>query len=999
MGIFSRFKDRTEKPLVAKPYVGHGRHDTVELLGTEASEFLANLGLLQSSQDSLFKNQKATQRDAGPNANANGAHLPPQVQNQAFSSRNPSPIRTPLSPPGRQVSPNRTNGQPQRRHPASVPAPIAAVSPDVDRVGQDAPKMPDPARSRQPVSTYANPTLAFKEPNETEYSSTESESESDALGGEDQKHPYYQQWKQYYAAMALYQTMVSHKKPSLSSRHSMFSGTPAPGTPVAPKNDQYMQFYQNSAHSSNGLIQNSRRSTIRSNRSVSVPLLILQADPQTQPRSVLATQPTIPPPGPTLPETEEPTIQNRPAPVDLPKPPRLFQHRLLALMRGRSLARGLSRLRVESDGQISDYDQFLHDDTEVGLDADATVQQDEATKYGVLNKTGAEMELVQEAEPVLTPDLVQGAPNTPQSASTPGDAEGDALNKEELAGIAYYLQEPEAPAFYDGIHPAPADLNRQKSTASTASYTLIQSENNFLVGRTPSRVAAQPEKKKHVRPHFVPPMAGPPPPIFNQGPPMFPQGPQNAHANFPRPPSMNDLSHKRSQSWDNTSNIDSVYHFQQMQHQMQQQIQQLQQMQAQMGLSPRYQSPQQTWSTDATINLKVEEFVALRQAIAQGNKSMEFRLKWTKMLMTAVNYKVYAYVNIRGDPTPSEQAVQNKQLFIKSAMTHLQKILREADTRPGHHNYDMRVFAEVCYLQGCLLMHGFVEKYNQDFGVERDDEEAEHYFHKSLEFYPGFYKSHFRLGQLFDQTHTEENFDKALQHYNDSARMGYNRAIYQVALILFSVPKVRLIKYFKYLVNLSEIDLDSKHIKLTDEDRDELEEIVGLASYQLGKIYEGIYPGDLTAEDEFVKASLELAPLNYARSLSYYNRAAKLHCLQAQVKLGHIYENGDLNRNPNPAKSVLWFIKASTSPLKFKRHPEAILGISRWFIVGTNGQSKHIPYPDPQRAVMWCERACKEFSFPEAFFAMGNFAEQGLASGSPQEWYAEAERLGFVVQE
>ena len=101
----------------------------------------------------------------------------------------------------------------------------------------------------------------------------------------------------------------------------------------------------------------------------------------------------------------------------------------------------------------------------------------------------------------------------------------------------------------------------------------------------------------------------------------------------------------------------------------------------------------------------------------------------------------------------------------------------------------------------------------------------------------------------------------------------------------------------KYLKDLSNIDLNE--VRLDEEDSSEMEEVIGLACYELVKIFEGIYPGDLTQDNEFIQKSLDMAPVNYAKSLTYYNKSAKLNCLLAQVRLGIVYERGELNRQRN----------------------------------------------------------------------------------------------------
>ena len=119
--------------------------------------------------------------------------------------------------------------------------------------------------------------------------------------------------------------------------------------------------------------------------------------------------------------------------------------------------------------------------------------------------------------------------------------------------------------------------------------------------------------------------------------------------------------------------------------------------------------------------------------------------------------------------------------------------------------------------------------------------EAENFFHECLDNNPGYFRAYYELGELYELQQEEDKFDLALQNYTESAKMGYNRAIYKVALIQLLVPKARLTRFFSYFKKLADIDMESSDVQLSGADRDELEEIVGLAQFQLGKIYEGIY--------------------------------------------------------------------------------------------------------------------------------------------------------------
>ena len=1024
MGLFKKFRS-DEKP--SRPLAKLPAKSSLNLESSgDASEFsLATSQLSHSSQDTNKRHLELLPRKAAVAAAQLNRHLlqprispsalgmiqhlnGPNLHQNYHSSAQQQPVAQNGAPNGGLVHAHSLNAIAANYHhhqgSNSALAPRGRASlPPAQASSATVPSSPAagnrPVRVSHSASTSMLSTvpMPFYPTNADDSYTLASTLAETSLGLDDEaKHPYYDQWKQYYAAMAGYKGPPARHTQyaphsALLLRRASFAGyanSPYAGanglmgllsnsnsnshSNIANANSGNYMHYVASQDTRrvepNGLVRNSRMSTLKLNRSSLAPSLAQGQDPRIKSRAVSM---NVVAPNETAEVEDDEIVDDPPVPSALGAPStKLVSFGLLGM--------GLERpppVNTNSHSSVTDStasDMLGEPDPNGPL-----VREDSAiSDYGkyLFNST--------------FDDLTDQADETEQQN----------MDYVEPGVHAAIMAANEAPAHHS------ESVSRNDSTTSKSSYNSLQSELNFSVGRKPTRIAPQTEQQRNLsrrqkadrrfsrQSQFVPPMPGPPPPMFGQ--PGMPPSPSSLTFGSQMLP--------YGSSSDNIPPEGAAFQLQQMQQQIQQ-LQQLQQQQMHMNAyqgNPRHSrtsvSPQpQPRSLDSTINAKIEEFVHLRLTIAAGHKTFDFRLRWAKMLITAVNYKLYAYVNIKGDNIPSEQAAMNKLTFVKLAVTHLQKMLKELDVEK-HTPQDRRIFAEVCYIHGCLLMHDYVTKFEQDFNIQQDKDEADRFFRKCLELNPLFFRAHYRLAELFEEDQTEESFDTALYHYTQAAKLGYNRAIYQVALIYLTVPKARLLKYYKYLKSLSDIDMDSKDIKLSPEDRDELEEVSGLASFQLAKIYEGIYPGDLTQEDEFVQKSLEIAPVNYAKGLSYYNRAARLHCLQAQVRLGHIYENGDLNRKYNPNKSIQWFIKAATSPLKFKRHPEAMLGLSRWFMIGTNGLSKHIPYPDPQGALMWAERACKEFSFPEAFYAMGQFAEQGLAQGDPQEWYMESYNLGFA---
>lgn len=1122
MGLFSKLRpdDRRKLlPMVREPYKGHSKTNMSESSAADGSEFLLVASGSSFSLADTHKRHsdipKGFQGQMGPlpashfdqKPDAASRKLIQMTANPGVYAHNYGGNTLYQGPQGQQGQFRQFNqnyyGQTQGQRPQSYQGYYSGHG----RNYQTHSQYQFPAQEAQQIQLQGQPTresAIYSNPDTSAEFSEESTSESGS-GSEleefesesefqhpSQKHPYYEQWRQYYAAMASYQA-YNQQGPESNYRHSMYPGMPISHAHSASSVDQKSDYFAycnqanyNSAESN--VVQHSRRSTIKLNRSSSVPLLMQPKQSTSARNRAISVNVTIPDEvhiphsssmgnmrnvsGPAsrrasgiatfydprrasrVPSSENVYSQYSAASVPrsrVPSGSMTMPKTRKSLSRQESIARKGPRmgkllgtnlmtnsflsikLDEHGNGEISDYEAFLFD----GSDAESTQGDILATEespvatepQGVtetqdvsedqngspaqvgsetLNITDAQLALqllaVLDSRTVPESQTTQNIPQAPlkhhsaafqqvgpnavinERASSPGKK-----NSDSQAGLRDMIVQQGPPSL--GYNTETVDgLNRQDSSASTSSYNSLQSEKNFSVGRMPNRLVtpststSSKRRTKTAQQGFVPPMQGPPPPIFSSAPVLPARDGGFTPVKGPEDRRSIGANHGISES----------FYIQQMQ----QQIQQLQQMQQMMPMYGNNSSailrtlpPPQARSSDSTINEKIIEFIELRKIIASGNKTDEYRLKWMKMLVVAVQYKLFAYISIKGDSIPHDQIGENKRFFVKSAVTHLQKLIRELDGPKLPSTYT--VLAEACYIYGCLLKQEYAERFEQDFGIARDDEQASSYLSKCLELNPAFFKAHYLLAEIYEQQETEEAFDRALDHYKESARLGYYRGIYRMALILLMVPKVRNLNYIKYFRSLSDIDMKSSDIQLTGTDRDELEEVVGLALYQLGRIYEGIYPGDLTADDEFVRESLELAPVNYAKSLTYYNRAAKHHCLLAQVKLGHIYETGDLNRQKNASKSIQWYIKASTSPLKFKRHPEAMVGISRWFLTGSNGESKHIPSPDTQRAVEWCERAVKEFQSPEACHMLGMLAQQGLGPGNAQEWFAEAARLGY----
>ncbi|KAI5118431.1 hypothetical protein M0805_009709 [Coniferiporia weirii] len=131
-----------------------------------------------------------------------------------------------------------------------------------------------------------------------------------------------------------------------------------------------------------------------------------------------------------------------------------------------------------------------------------------------------------------------------------------------------------------------------------------------------------------------------------------------------------------------------------------------------------------------------------------------------------------------------------------------------------------------------------------------------------------------------------------------------------------------------------------------------------------------------------------LTPAREARA--QLQRAAFLHFVPAQQRLGHAYEFAEASFPFNPLMSVQYYSLASR-----QGEPEADMALSKWFLCGAEGANGFAK--DEGLAYTFAEKAARK-GLPSAEFAMGYYAEVGI--GKPVdprravEWYEKASAHG-----
>lgn len=212
---------------------------------------------------------------------------------------------------------------------------------------------------------------------------------------------------------------------------------------------------------------------------------------------------------------------------------------------------------------------------------------------------------------------------------------------------------------------------------------------------------------------------------------------------------------------------------------------------------------------DSETQKRIKEFKKLRSSIASGNKTMEYRLLWAKMLITATNSKLYNYINIKGDFIPQQSQPQhienNKAAFIKASVTHIVKIIKDIESGNGEIKTSLRCKAYFIY--ACLLKNDFVESYEQDFGIEKNIVAALKYFNKALDLNRRDPRVLYKLGEVYEYDISDEDMgnmahsnggidevtsavDKAIDYYTNSAQYGYERAEEKLAKFGITIEAV-----------------------------------------------------------------------------------------------------------------------------------------------------------------------------------------------------------------
>ncbi|KAI5963665.1 uncharacterized protein KGF55_002545 [Candida pseudojiufengensis] len=211
----------------------------------------------------------------------------------------------------------------------------------------------------------------------------------------------------------------------------------------------------------------------------------------------------------------------------------------------------------------------------------------------------------------------------------------------------------------------------------------------------------------------------------------------------------------------------------------------------QQQIQQRQQQQQDHLKTlDPVILKKIEEFKSLRSEISSGNKSMEYRLLWAKMLINSTNFKLYNYITIKGDYlNHKQQPSANKAIFIKSSVTHISKIIKEIESSSSPNDLKSSLKCKAFFIMACLLKNDFVEPYGQDFGISKNIEKSIEFFNKVLNLNSKDSRVLYKLGEIYEYE-MENSKDLAIEYYSNSSQFGYGKAVDKLAKFGISIESI-----------------------------------------------------------------------------------------------------------------------------------------------------------------------------------------------------------------
>jgi TPR repeat protein len=228
----------------------------------------------------------------------------------------------------------------------------------------------------------------------------------------------------------------------------------------------------------------------------------------------------------------------------------------------------------------------------------------------------------------------------------------------------------------------------------------------------------------------------------------------------------------------------------------------------------------------------------------------------------------------------------------------------------------------------------------------------------------GHARSEYRIGMMYEQSN---DFEKAHQHYEIAVEREDPAAHYRLGMI--------------YLLGQHNLEQNQMHgLTLVQKAADTADEDAPQGPYVYGMLIARGLP-DIDVP-EF------LLPPNDGSAKMYIEKAAYLGFAKAQLKMGQAYELCQLGCDFNPIHSLHYYRLAAEQGT-----PEAELGISRWFLVGYEGdfeKNEELTFTYAQRAAH-AKLATAEFAMGY-YYEIGIYVEKDIKLA--RQWYEKAAEQG-----
>ncbi|KAK1825021.1 hypothetical protein LTR12_000562 [Friedmanniomyces endolithicus] len=248
------------------------------------------------------------------------------------------------------------------------------------------------------------------------------------------------------------------------------------------------------------------------------------------------------------------------------------------------------------------------------------------------------------------------------------------------------------------------------------------------------------------------------------------------------------------------------------------------------------------------------------------------------------------------------------------------------------------------------------------FGQREDKKEAFRCYSRAAD--REYARAEYRIGMLYESYNDPI---KALRHYHRGIDAGDAASYYRLGMMTLRGQHGQPQDFAKGL------DLIRKSAQAADENA-----------------AQGAYVYGMLLARQLPQVEVPESALQYDERGARINieKAAYLKFAKAQLKMGSCYELGSLGCEFSPALSMHYYALSSK-----QGEAEADLGLSKWFLVGSEGL-----FPkNEELAFTYAERAAQS-GLPTAEFAMGYFHEIGMHVpvdlDKALEWYQKASKHG-----